>query len=260
MSSPPVKRRLASILSADVAGYSRLMGDDEEATLQTLTTYRSAIEAGVGRHDGRVVGTAGDSVLAEFPSAVEAVRCAVEIQDEIAGFNQALPEDRRMAFRIGINLGDVMVEDDNIFGDGVNFAARLETIAEPGGICISRTVYDQVNNKIDLAYEDLGEREVKNIAQPVAAYRVCRADEAAAPAPTTGPAARPAAPPIADKPSIVVLPFDNMSADEDQGYFADGIAEDIITDLSKVSGLFVIARNSAFTYQGPCGERTRHRG
>ena len=250
MSSPPVKRRLAAILSADVAGYSRLMGDDEEATLQTLTTYRSAIEAGVGRHDGRVVGTAGDSVLAEFPSAVEAVRCAVEIQDEIAGLNQALPEDRRMAFRIGINLGDVMVEDDNIFGDGVNIAARLETIAEPGGICISRSVYDQVSNKIDLAYEDLGERELKNIAQPVAAYRVCRADEAAAPAPTTDPAARPIAPPIADKPSIVVLPFDNMSADEEQGYFADGIAEDIITDLSKVSGLFVIARNSAFTYKG----------
>ena len=246
MSSPSVKRRLAAILSADVAGYSRLMGDNEEATLQTLTTCRATIEAGVGRHDGRVVGSAGDSFLAEFPSAVEAVRCAVEIQDEIAGLNQALPEDRRMAFRIGINLGDVMVEDDNIFGDGVNIAARLETIAEPGGICISRTVYDQVGNKIDLAYEDLGEREVKNIAQPVSAYRVCRADEARAPAPTAGPAE----PPLSDKPSIVVLPFDNMSGDEEQGYFADGIAEDIITDLSKVSGLFVIARNSAFTYKG----------
>ena len=246
MSSPSVKRRLAAILSADVAGYSRLMGDDEEATLQTLTTYRATIEAGVGRHDGRVVGSAGDSFLAEFPSAVEAVRCAVEIQDEIAGLNQALPENRRMAFRIGINLGDVMVEDDNIFGDGVNIAARLETIAEPGGICISRAVYDQVGNKIDLAYEDLGEREVKNIAQPVAAYRVCPADDAGAPAPTAGPAA----PPLSDKPSIVVLPFDNMSGDEEQGYFADGIAEDIITDLSKVSGLFVIARNSAFTYKG----------
>ncbi len=244
MEQAGVRSRLAAILSADVAGYSRLMGVDEEATLGTLGGHREAMDGLIAAHHGRVVGTAGDSVLAEFASVVEAVRCAAEIQREIAARNDGVPDDRKMAFRIGVNLGDVMVKDDDIFGDGVNVAARLESLAESGGICISGAVFDQVKNRLELGCEDLGERQVKNIAEPVRVYRVRMEGESAA------AASAPAALKPPDKLSIAVLAFDNMSDDPEHEYFADGIAEDIITALSKVRWLLVIARNSSFAYKG----------
>jgi TolB-like protein/class 3 adenylate cyclase/cytochrome c-type biogenesis protein CcmH/NrfG len=253
-----MERKLTAILSADVKGYSRLMGEDEEATIRTLTAYREVMTTLIGRHRGRVVDSPGDNLLAEFASVVNAVQGAVEIQRELELRNADLPHDRRMEFRIGINLGDVIVEGERIYGDGVNIAARLEGLAEPGGICISGTVYDQVETKLALQYEYLGAQVVKNITKPVPMYRVRLAPEKA-----THEAASPLRPrhleitvghaktiALPDKPSIAVLPFANMSSDPEQEYFSDGITEDLITDLSKLSGLFVISRNSVFLYKG----------
>ncbi len=238
-----VERRLATILVADVVGYSRLMGKDEEATLGTLNAYREVIDKRVASHRGRVFGSAGDSVIAEFASPVEAVRCAVEIQQTLEKRNADLPEDRKMHFRIGINLGDVMVEGNNLFGDGVNVAARLEALAEPGSICVSGMVQQSVEAKVDWAFDDLGDQEVKNIAKPVRVYRVrpgaIPVDESERPALS-----------LPDKPSIAVLPFENMSGDPEQEYFSDGITDDLITALSNVRTFFVIARHSSFTYKG----------
>ena len=242
-----VQRRLTAILAADVVGYSRLMGEDEVGTLAVLRSHREAlIDPKIAEHEGRIVKTTGDGMLVEFPSVVEAVQCAVEIQRGLAERNAEVPDDRKMLFRIGINIGDVIIEGDDIYGDGVNVAARLEGLAEPGGICISGKVYEEVRNKLPTAFEDLGEQEVKNIREPV---RVYRWTEAAAD-PMPGMAGAEGALPLPDKPSIAVLPFENMSGDPEQGYFADGIAEDIIMMLSKASGLMVIARNSTFSYKG----------
>jgi adenylate cyclase len=241
---PAIKRRLAAILAADIAGYSRLMGQDEAATVRDLKGHQAVILPLVGRHGGRIIDTAGDGILAEFPSVIGATECAVEIQTVMAVRNEEVPEHRRMLFRIGINLGDVIHDETRIYGDGINVAARLEGLAEPGGVLISQAVHDQVRDRLDLAFEDLGERELKNIARPVHVYRVrTSAQSKAAPAPGD-------ALPLPDKPSIAVLPFSNMSGDPEQGYFADGIAEDILTGLSRLRWLFVIARNSSFTYKG----------
>ncbi len=245
-----MERRLAAILAADVVGYSRLMGADEEATLATLNAYREIIDRLVVDLHGRVFGSAGDSVIAEFASPVEAVRCAVDIQQEIEARNADLPEDRRMHFRIGVNLGDVMAQGDNLFGDGVNVAARLEGLAKAGGVCVSGTVFDHVRNKVGVEFEDLGERQVKNIPEPLRVYRV-----AAQMAEEDEPASNFETAigldfSIPDYPSIAVLPFTVMSADPEQEFFADGVAEDIITALSKISRLMVVARNSTFTYKG----------
>jgi adenylate cyclase len=289
MATQEFKRKLTTILSADVKGYSRLMGEDEEWTLRTLNAYKEAMGNLIQQHRGRVVSTPGDSVLAEFASVVDAVQCAVEIQQVLRAKNAVLPENRRMEFRIGINLGDVMEEGDSIYGDGVNIAARLEGLAEAGGICISESVYQQIENKLPLRYDYLGEHEVKNIAKPVRVYRVQiesgepsrikvttkvesknrkyltiaamvvviiavvalgqfvwrpshRAIEKADP--------KKMAFPLPDKPSIAVLPFANMSEDPKQEYFSDGLTEEIITALSKTPRIFVIARNSTFTYKG----------
>jgi adenylate cyclase len=245
-----MERRLAAILAADVEGYSRLMGADEEATLATLNVYREIIDRLVVDLHGRVFGSAGDSVIAEFASPVEAVRCAVEIQQEIEVRNATLPEDRRMRFRIGVNLGDVMAEGNNLFGDGVNVAARLEGLAKAGGICVSGTVFDHVRNKVGAAFEDLGERQVKNIPEPIRVYRVAAGMvEEDRPA-STFEASIGLDFSVPDYPSIAVLPFTVMSADPEQEFFADGMAEDIITALSKISSLLVVARNSSFTYKG----------
>jgi len=238
------KRRLAAILSADVAGYSRLMGDDERATLNTLNAYRAVFRDHVGKRDGRVVDTAGDSVLAVFDSVVEAVQCAVDVQADIEPLNADLPEARRMLFRIGVNLGDVIVQDDGtIYGDGVNVAARLESLADPGGVNISGSVHDNVLGKLDLGYEFLGDKEVKNIAKPVRVYRAELGTGETGLQPTV-------VAPEAERPSIAVLAFENLSGDAEQEYFADGIAEDLITELSRLRWLFVIARNSTFAYKG----------
>jgi len=235
------ERRLAALLSADARGYSRLMDQDEEATVRTLSAYRKMMTSLVEQHRGRVVDSPGDNLLAEFASTVDAVKCALEIQKDLRARNAELPEPKRMEFRIGINLGDVIVEEDRVYGDGVNIAARLEGLAEGGGICISGTVYDQVKNKVRLPYESLGEHTVKNIAEPVRVYRVRTEAAAVSEASKDGN--------LPDEPSVAVLPFVNISGDPDQEYFADGITEDLITDLSKVSGLFVIARQSVFTYK-----------
>jgi len=263
MAPQEVERKLAAILSADVKGYSRLMGEDEIATIRTLTSYRTAMATLIQQYKGRVVDSPGDNLLAEFASVVDAVQCAVEIQRELKARNADLPAAKRMEFRIGINLGDVIVEGQRIYGDGVNIAARLEGLAEPGGICISGIVHDQVENKLNslsLGYEYLGEQTVKNIARPVSVYRillesgtVSRRGEVTLPLQPMRPlVASESAPTIAlpDKPSIAVLPFANLSGDPEQEYFSDGITEDLITDLSKLSGLFVISRHSVFLYKG----------
>src|SRR5258708_2747343 len=232
--------RLAAILAADVAGYSRLMGHDEEGTLRRLKAHLGElVEPHIAAHRGRIVKRTGDGLLVDFASAVEAVRCAVAIQAGMADRNRAAADDR-IEFRIGINLGDVIIEGDDIYGDGVNNAARLEALAEPGGIFVSRAVRDSVRDKLGIELEDLGEKPVKNIARPVRVFRIGRANGAG----------RTTTPTVPDKPSIAVLPFANMSGDAEQEYFSDGISEDLITDLSKVSALFVIARNSSFTYKG----------
>src|SRR5215469_9931189 len=238
-------RRLAAILAADVAGYSRLMGEDEEGTLARLKAIRRELaDPKVKEHHGRIVKTTGDGLLLEFASVVDAVRCAVEVQREMAERNANVPPDRRLELRMGINLGDIIVDGDDIFGDGVNITARLEALAEPGGICVSRVVRDQVRDKLDFAFEDIGEQQVKNIARPVRVYRV-RATASERPNTIAVPALT-----LPDKPSVAVLPFTNMSADPEQEFFADGIAEDVITALSRYPSLFVIARNSCFTYKG----------
>jgi adenylate cyclase len=246
----PVERRLAAILAADVAGYSRLMGADEEGTHERLTEhFRELVEPKIQEHRGRTVKNTGDGLLAEFPSVVDAVRCAVEVQREMAERNADVPVERRIEFRIGINLGDVIVEEHDIFGDGVNVTARLEALAEPGGICISRTVRDQIRDRLPYPLDDLGEQSVKNIARPVRIFALRRdfiADLPAARAPAAAAISQPAA---AARLSIVVLPFANLSDDREQQYFADGITGDLTTDLSRIEGSFVISRNTAFTYK-----------
>ncbi len=241
---PPV-RRLTAILAADVAGYSRLMGADEEGTHERLRGHlRELIEPKIAEQRGRVVKNTGDGFLAEFASVVDAVRCAVEMQRGMGDRNADVPPEKRIEFRMGINLGDVLAEEHDIFGDGVNVAARLEALAEPGAVSVSRVVRDQVRDKLPLAFDDLGEQQVKNITRPVRVYRVRHDAAAIAPPPA------PAAPlPLPDKPSIAVLPFANMSGDPEQEYFADGMVEEIITTLSRIRWLFVIARNSTFTYK-----------
>jgi len=292
MAQDQFKRKLTAILIADVAGYSRLMGDDEEKTIRTLNVYRTAISNLVKHHRGRVVDSTGDNILAEFASAVDAVKCSVEIQRDLAERNTQLPYDRRMEFRVGVDVGDVVEEDKQIYGDGVNIAARVEALADAGGICISGRVYDQVENKFDFKYEFLGKKEIKNIETPIRIYRVLSFPGAAAyrvleakktvskmwrnifisagcfllavaimiaiwyfyliPPPTLTEIASEQTPKLdlPDLPSIAVLPFVNVGGEPEQEYFSDGMTDDLITNLSKISGLFVIARNSVFTYKG----------
>jgi adenylate cyclase len=267
MTQQHMQRKLAAILSADVKGYSRLMGEDEVATIRTLTAYREVMTTLIHNHRGRVVDSPGDNLLAEFASVIDAVQAAVAVQKQLQELNSSLPDSRKMEFRIGINVGDVIVEGERIYGDGVNIAARLESLAKPGGICISGSVYDQVENKLvdlTLRYESLGEQTVKNIAKPISAYQVSIgatstvvANTKTTPASTTASLASLSrgnqlshSLSTLDKPSIAVLPFANLSGDAEQEYFSDGITEDLITDLSKLSGLFVISRNSVFLYKG----------
>ncbi|MCJ7783671.1 MAG: hypothetical protein MUP41_07030, partial [Desulfobacterales bacterium] len=294
MTTQEVKRKLTAILSADVKGYSRLMGKDEVGTLQTRNTYKEAMAGLIEHHHGRVVDAPGDNVLAEFASVVDVVQCAVEIQKELKVRNDKLPLNRRMEFRIGINVGDVVEEEDNIFGDGVNIAARMGSLADGGGICLSGTVYDQVKNKLTIRHEYLGKQTIKSILKPVRVYRVLMEPRTSASRVSRWkrrglnywkrihpvfkilialvaaanvvwqfyPHLHPSRPSVEgvskekmalslpDKPSIAVLPFVNMSEDPKQEFFSDGITEDIITALSKVPMLFVIARNSTFTYKG----------
>jgi TolB-like protein/class 3 adenylate cyclase len=289
MNQEGFKRKLTAVLSADVAGYSRLMAEDETATVKTLETYREVMSTLIKQHRGRVIDSPGDNLLAEFTSVVDAVQCAVAVQKEFQARNAGLPENRRMEFRIGVNLGDVIEEGERIYGDGVNIAARLEALADPGGICISKTAFDQIETKLPLGYEFLGEQDVKNIPKPVGAYRVLMEPrvtvaeeiekEKAVPvwrrkAILAGGAAlvlvvialavwnfyfRPSmepasvermAFPLPDKPSIAVLPFVNMSEDPKQEYFSDGLTDQIINSLTKLPHLFVIARISTFTYKG----------
>ena len=284
-----VERRLTAILCADVFGYSRLMGEDEEATLRTLSAYRKLIDSLIEQHRGRFVNSAGDSVLAEFASVVNAVQCAVEIQSTLKAENGGLPSDRRMEFRIGVNLGDVMVDGEQIYGDGVNVASRLESLADPGGICISGKVHEEIRSKLALGCEDLGAQTVKNIAEPVRVFRVMSEGAAHATNRATErslrkhwrgsafslaglaiiaavivlvqhlslrpPTTTASIPPIQslslpDIPSIAVLPFTNLSGDRNQEYFSDGITDELTIALSKLPGLFVTDRNSAFTYKG----------
>jgi adenylate cyclase len=241
-----MERRLTAILAVDVVGYSRLMGANESGTLAALDALRTDfVNPKISEHQGRIVKLTGDGMLVEFPSVVNAVACAAELQRGIRKQNASTPQDQRIEFRMGVNVGDVIVQGEDIFGDGVNVAARLESIATPGGITISGPVRDHIGNRLDLAFEDMGEQTLKNIERPIRVYRVHLDTPAAASTRDKKPAS-----PAAEKPAIAVLPFNNMSGDPEQEYFSDGITEDIITDLSKVSGLLVIARNTAFTYKG----------
>jgi adenylate cyclase len=247
----PVQRRLAAILAADVAGYSRLMGADEEGTLAALKAIRRELsDPKVKEHRGRIVKTTGDGLLIEFGSVVDAVRCAVEVQRAMAERNADVPPDRRIELRIGINLGDIIKDGRDIYGDGVNVAARLEALAEPGGICVSRVVRDQVRDKLAFSFEDMGEQQVKNIARPVRVHRIRLFEEEGSATVRPSDQATAASFAVPDKPSVAVLPFTNMSGDPEQEYVSDGIAEDVITALSRYPSLFVIARNSCFTYKG----------
>jgi adenylate cyclase len=242
--TPKAFRKLAAILAADIAGYSALMGADEEATVRDLKAHQAVVLPMIGDHGGRVIDTAGDGILAEFASVLGAVKCALAVQQSMDERNAVVVSPRRMQFRIGINQGDVIVDDARVYGDGVNVAARLESIAEPGGICVSAKVRDEINGRIDAEWEDLGQQSLKNITQPIRVYRVKpakRGDPAPLPKPLLA---------LPDKPSIAVLPFANLSGDKEQEYFSDGITEDIITELSRFSELFVIARNSSFQYKG----------
>ena len=242
MSTKGVERRLTAILAADVAGYSRLTGLDEEGTHARLQDHlRSLVDPKIAEHRGRVVKTTGDGLLVEFASVVDALRCAVEVQRGMSERNAQVPQDKRIEFRVGIHQGDVIIEGGDIFGDGVNVAARLEGVAEPGGICVSGRVQEDAEGRLEVSFENAGEQQLKNIARPVRVYRV-RLSGAA-------PSSRPALP-LPDKPSIAVLPFQNMGGDPEQDYFADGVVEEIITALTRFRGLFVIARNSSFTYKG----------
>jgi adenylate cyclase len=242
-------RRLSAILAADVAGYSRLIGEDEEGTLDRLKALRrEVVDPKIAEHHGRIVKTTGDGLLVEFTSVVDALRCATQWQHAMRKRGAGISDDNRIEFRIGVHQGDIVVADDDIFGDGVNIAARLEGLAEPGGICVSARVQEDVAGRLDLTFDDLGKQNLKNIARPVRVYRVrpLTAEDAPKLRPTeTGPALA-----LPDKPSIAVLPFQNMSGDPEQEYFADGMVEEIITALSRIRWLFVIARNSSFTYKG----------
>ena len=244
-----VDRRLAAIFAGDVAGYSRLMGADEEGTLRQLKAHRKElVDPKITEHRGRIVKTTGDGMLVEFVSVVDAVRCAVDIQRGMAERNAEVPSDERIEFRIGINVGDIIFDGDDIFGDGVNVAARLEALADPGGIMVSGIVHDQVRDKLSFGFEDMGEQAVKNIVRPVGVHRVQLVEQVAPgkSATAAGKMERTAS----DRPSLAVLPFANMSGDAEQEYFADGITEDLITALSKLRWFFVVARNSSFTYKG----------
>ncbi|MBV9702640.1 MAG: adenylate cyclase [Methylobacteriaceae bacterium] len=238
------ERRLAAILAADIAGYSRLMDEDEAATVRDLKADQGVVLPMIASHGGRIIDTAGDGILAQFPSAVRATECAVAIQRTMAERNRERPDDRRLMYRVGVNLGDVFEDEERIYGDGVNIAARLEALAEPGGILISGKVFGEVDGKVDVGIEDRGEHQVKNISRPIHAYAVQLGDASASTLPPRPALAMP------DKPSIAVLPFQNMSGDPEQEYFADGIVEDIIMALGRVQWFFVIARNSSFTYKG----------
>jgi adenylate cyclase len=250
VASERVERKLTAILAADVAGYSRLMGADEAGTLARLKAHRrELIDPKIKKHGGRIVKTTGDGILIEFPSVVEAVGCAVEMQQGMAERNAGVPKDKRITFRVGINVGDIIVDGKDIHGDGVNVAARLQELAEPGGVCVSRTVRDHARDKVPFGFVDLGERTVKNIARPLQVFRVSWDVPGALGGRAGAEPARPALS-LPDKPSIAVLPFQNMSGDPEQEYFADGMVEDIITALSLMRWLFVIARNSSFTYKG----------
>ena len=236
-----IERRLAAILAADVAGYSRLMGADEEGTLAQLKAHRrTLVDPKIQEHRGRIVKTTGDGMLVQFASVVDAVRCAVEVQRGMAARNAEVPQDKWIEFRVGIHQGDIIIDGRDIFGDGVNVAARLESLAEPGGICVSGRVQEDAGGKLDITFEDAGEQQLKNIARPLRVYRVRVGGAAVSPRPAL---------PLPDKPSIAVLPFQNMSGDPEQEYFADGMVEEIITGLSRIRWLFVIARNSTFTYK-----------
>jgi TolB-like protein/class 3 adenylate cyclase/tetratricopeptide (TPR) repeat protein len=244
-----VERRLAAVLAADVAGYSRLMGRDEEGTLANLKSLRKTlVDPAIAAYRGRIVKTTGDGMLVEFASAVDAARCAVEIQRGMAAQNAAVPQEAKIQLRIGIHVGDIIIDDDDIFGDGVNIAARLEGIAEPGGVCISDDAQRQIRGKVEAVFDDMGAQNLKNIAEPMRAWRV-RLD-GNAPATTPAKAEAESSLALSEKPSIAVLPFQNMSGDPEQEHFADGMVEDIITGLSRSKALLVIARNSTFTYKG----------
>ena len=268
MAPSPATQKLRAVFVTDVVGYSRLMADDHHGTVETLAAYREIFASRIEKFQGRVVNAPGDSILAEFESVVEAVNCAAEVQRELQARNNGLTEDRRMDFRIGVNLGDVLVRDGELFGDGVNIAARLEALADPGGICISRTVYDQVKSRLGLEYEYLGEQAVKNIAEPVRAYRVLAGEGEEPPTQSESEFSRESKPksndanaflrailngepiPLPEEPSIAVLAFENLSSDPEQSFFGDGISEDIMTDLSKIPGMVVMARTSSFAYKG----------
>ena len=251
MTGERVQRRLAAVLAADVAGYSRMMGRDEEGTLARLKSLRKNLfDRAIAAHRGRIVKTTGDGMLVEFASAVDAARCAIELQRSMAAQNADASEQTRIEFRIGIHVGDIIIDDNDIFGDGVNIAARLEGIAEPGGVCISDDAQRQIRGKVEVAFDDMGPQDLKNIAEPMRAWRMRLEGEAASNAPPK-PSAETATPlALPEKPSIAVLPFQNMSGDPEQEHFADGMVEDIITGLSRSRALLVIARNSTFTYKG----------